>query len=487
MGAPSPEPRPAEGTARLASTAGARSIYFRGPRSGARGVSRESSARRRSGAAEKPRTGPAAAAYRARRDGAIARVHARQIFDSRGNPTVEVDVTLAGGAFGRAAVPSGASTGTHEAVELRDGASVYGGKGVSRAVANVNGEIARAVTGREAADQQGLDRTLIELDGTANKGRLGANAILGVSLATARAQSVHDNIPLWRSLGGEEATLLPMPALNVLNGGAHADNPVDFQEFMLVPVGADSFTTAMRLATETYHELKRTLKARGLATGVGDEGGFAPALSSSSEALDAIMTAIGKAGYDREMLLGVDCAASEFYDKTTQTYLMDGRRLSPAELSEYYEDLVDRYPVILIEDPFNEDAFEDFAYITSQLAGTTIVGDDLFVTNVDRLSKGIKLEAANALLLKLNQIGTMSEAFDAATLAFRNGYSVVVSHRSGETEDTTIADVAVALGSDFIKTGAPARSERNAKYNQLLRIQEFLGDAASYRGRNLQT
>jgi enolase len=277
--------------------------------------------------------------------------------------------------------------------------------------------------------------------------------------------------------------------MNVINGGAHAGNALSIQEFFIIPMAAETFSDALRMGVETYHELKHVLQAQygQGASNVGDEGGFAPALSSSSEALDAIMTAIGKAGYDREMLLGVDCAASEFYDKTTQTYLMDGRRLSPAELSEYYEDLVDRYPVILIEDPFNEDAFEDFAYITSQLAGTTIVGDDLFVTNVDRLSKGIKLEAANALLLKLNQIGTMSEAFDAATLAFRNGYSVVVSHRSGETEDTTIADVAVALGSDFIKTGAPARSERNAKYNQLLRIQEFLGDAASYRGRNLQT
>ena len=418
----------------------------------------------------------------------IEGVLGRQVLDSRGNPTVEVEV-FTGCGFGRAMVPSGASTGSNEALELRDNESDFGGKTVLRAVNNVNTVIAEEVIGMDVRAQRNVDKALKDLDGTPNKSNLGANAILGVSMAVARAAANSASMHLYEYLGGPNACTLPVPLMNVINGGAHAGNALSIQEFFIIPTRAETFSEALRMGVETYHELKHVLQTHygRAASNVGDEGGFAPALSSSSEALDAIMTAVGNAGYDQEMRLGVDCAASEFYDETTQTYLMDGKRLTPTELSEYYEDLVDRYPMMLIEDPFDEDAFEDFARITSRLGATTIVGDDLFVTNVDRLSEGIKLGAANALLLKLNQIGTMSEAFDAATLAFRNGYSVVVSHRSGETEDATIADVAVALGSEFIKTGAPARSERNAKYNQLLRIQEFLGDAASYRGRNLQT
>jgi enolase len=418
----------------------------------------------------------------------IEGVLGRQVLDSRGNPTVEVEV-FTGCGFGRAMVPSGASTGSNEALELRDDESGFGGKTVMRAVNNVNTVIAEEVIGMDVRAQRNIDKALNDLDGTPNKSNLGANAILGVSMAVARAAANSANMHLYEYLGGANACTLPVPLMNVINGGAHAGNALSIQEFFIIPVGADTFSEALRIGVETYHELKHVLQAQygQSASNVGDEGGFAPALSSSAEALDTIIKAISNAGYDKEIHLGVDCAASEFFNKTTGTYLVDGKSLSPAALSDYYKDLVDRYPIMLIEDPFDEDAFEDFAQITSRLAGTTIVGDDLFVTNVERLSKGIKLRAANALLLKLNQIGTMSEAFDAATLAFRNGYSVVVSHRSGETEDTTIADVAVALGSEFIKTGAPARSERNAKYNQLLRIQEFLGDAASYRGRNLYT
>ncbi|MGZ7134139.1 MAG: phosphopyruvate hydratase [Halobacteriota archaeon] len=417
----------------------------------------------------------------------IEGVLGRQVLDSRGNPTVEVEV-LTGCGFGRAIVPSGASTGSNEALELRDHETGFGGKSVLRAVSNVNAIIAEELIGMDVRAQRSIDQSMNDLDGTPNKSNLGANAILGVSMAVARAAANSVNMHLYEYLGGPNACTLPVPLMNVINGGAHAGNALSIQEFFVTPIGAETFSDALRMGVETYHELKRVLQTqygRG-ATNVGDEGGFAPPLHSSSEALDAIMTAISNAGYGQEMRLGVDCAASEFYDKATKTYSIDGNRLSSTELSNYYEDLVDRYPLILIEDPFSEDAFEDFALITSRLRGTTIVGDDLFVTNVERLSKGIGLGAANALLLKLNQIGTMSEAFDAATLAFRNGYSVVVSHRSGETEDTTIADVSVALGSEFIKTGAPARSDRNAKYNQLLRIQEFLGDAASYQGQHLQ-
>ena len=418
----------------------------------------------------------------------IEGVLGRQVLDSRGNPTVEVEV-FTGCGFGRAIVPSGASTGSNEALELRDHEMGFGGKTVLQAVNNVNAIIAEELIGMDVRAQRSIDQSMNDLDGTPNKSNLGANAILGVSMAVARAAANSVNMHLYEYLGGPNACTLPVPLMNVINGGAHAGNTLSIQEFFIIPMGAETFSDALRMGVETYHELKRVLQAQygPGATNVGDEGGFAPPLHSSSEALDAIITAIGQAGYVQEMRLGVDCAASEFYDKATKTYSIDGNRLSSTELSNYYEDLVDRYPLILIEDPFGEDAFEDFAQITSRLRGTTIVGDDLFVTNVERLSKGISLGAANALLLKLNQIGTMSEAFDAATLAFRNGYSVVVSHRSGETEDTTIADVSVALGSEFIKTGAPARSDRNAKYNQLLRIEEFLGDAASYQGRHLQT
>ena len=417
----------------------------------------------------------------------IEGVLARQVLDSRGNPTVEVEVFTSCG-FGRAIVPSGASTGSNEALELRDGEAGFGGKTVLRAVNNVNTVIAEKIIGMDVRAQRNIDRTLNSLDGTPNKSHLGANALLGVSMAIARAAADSTNMHLYEYLGGPNACTLPVPLMNVINGGAHAGNALSVQEFFIIPIGAQSFSDALRMGVETYHELRRVLQAQyGLgASNVGDEGGFAPALPSSFAALDAIRTAISNVGYQEEMRLGVDCAASEFYNKVTRTYLMDGKSLSPSKLSDYYKNLVDRYPIILIEDPFDEEAFEDFAKLTSRLDRTTIVGDDLFVTNVNRLSKGIKLGAANALLLKLNQIGTISEAFDAATLAFRNGYAVVVSHRSGETEDTTIADVAVALGSEFIKTGAPARSERNAKYNQLLRIQEFLGDSASFQGRNLQ-
>jgi enolase len=411
----------------------------------------------------------------------------RQVLDSRGNPTVEVEV-LTGCGFGRAIVPSGASTGSNEALELRDHETEFGGKTVLRAVSNVNEIIEEELIGMDVRAQRLIDQSMIDLDGTPNKSNLGANAILGVSMAVARAAANSVNMHLYEYLGGPNACRLPVPLMNVINGGAHAGNALSIQEFFVIPVGAETFSEALRMGVETYHELKMVLKAQygQGATNVGDEGGFAPPLHSSSEALDAITTAIDRAGYVQEMRLGVDCAASEFYEDATKTYSVDGNRLSPTELCDYYEDLIDRYPVILIEDPLSEDAFDDFAQLTSRLRGTTIVGDDLFVTNVERLSRGIRLGAANALLLKLNQIGTMSEAFDAATLAFRNGYSVVVSHRSGETEDTTIADVSVALGSDFIKTGAPARSDRNAKYNQLLRIEESLGDTAFYQGRLMQ-
>ena len=413
----------------------------------------------------------------------IERVLGRQVLDSRGNPTVEVEV-LTGCGFGRAIVPSGASTGSNEALELRDQEKAFGGKTVMRAVNNVNTIIAGKLVGMDVRAQRGVDRLLNDLDGTPNKSNLGANAILGVSMAVARAAANSVKMHLYEYLGGPSVCALPVPLMNIINGGAHAGNALSVQEFFIIPIGAETFPDALRMGVETYRELKRVLQAQfgAGATNVGDEGGFAPPFDSSSDALDAITKAVDRAGYTKEMWLGIDSAASEFYDKEKGRYTIDGERLSAPELSGYYADLIDRYPIKVIEDPFDEEAFEDFAKITSRLKDTTIVGDDLFVTNVERLSKGISLGAANALLLKLNQVGTISEAFDAATLAFRNGYSVVVSHRSGETEDTTIADVAVALGSEFIKAGAPARSERNAKYNQLLRIQEYLGDAASYQG-----
>jgi enolase len=416
----------------------------------------------------------------------IAHVRGRQIFDSRGNPTVEVDVRLESGAFGRAAVPSGASTGEHEAVELRDGGEAYGGKGVSNAVGHVNGEIAEAVAGRDAADQAGLDHALIALDGTDTKARLGANAILGVSLAVARAQADELDQPLWRYLGGEAAALLPTPMLNVLNGGAHADNPVDFQEFMIVPVGAANFAQAMRMATETYHRLKSTLNARGLATGVGDEGGFAPALESNEAPLELLVTSIEAAGYKpgEQIAIAMDPAASEFFSDGAYNLKGEGRTLSSAEMVDYYEQLIGRYPIISIEDGMAENDWDGWAALTERVGKRIqLVGDDIFVTNPAILRRGIEAAIANSILIKLNQIGTLTETLDTIALAHEASYTAVVSHRSGETEDALIADFVVATAVGQIKTGAPARSERVAKYNQLLRIEEELGDRARFAGR----
>jgi enolase len=416
----------------------------------------------------------------------ITQVHGRQIFDSRGNPTVEVDVRLDSGAFGRAAVPSGASTGEHEAVELRDAGHAFGGKGVTRAVGHVNGEIAAAVTGREADDQAGLDQALIELDGTDTKSRLGANAILGASLATARARAAELGQPLWRYLGGDQAELLPTPMLNVLNGGVHADNPVDFQEFMIVPVGADSFAHAMRMATETYHELKRTLHSRGLATGVGDEGGFAPALTSNEAPLELLVSAIESAGYrpGDEIAIAMDPASSEFFSDGAYRLKGEGRTLSSSEMVDYWEQLAGRYPIVALEDGMAEDDWEGWGMLTERLGDRVqLVGDDVFVTNPAILRRGIDAGIANSILIKLNQIGTLTETLATIALAHEADYRAVVSHRSGETEDALIADLVVATGVGQIKTGAPARSERVAKYNQLLRIEEELGDRARFAGR----
>ena len=411
----------------------------------------------------------------------IERVIGREILDSRGNPTVEVEVFTDCG-FGRAMVPSGASTGANEALELRDGESRYGGKGVAKAVNNVNNIISDCIVGTDVRAQRDIDRSLTELDGTPNKSNLGANAILGVSIAAARAAANSIDVPLFQYLGGSNAYTLPVPIMNVINGGRHAGNKLSIQEFHIIPIGAETFSEALRIGVETYHKLENVLRASygPGATNVGDEGGFAPNLTTTSEAFDAIIKAVDTAGYNEEIRLGMDCAASEFFK--AGKYTVDGKTLSNIELIDYYDELVSSYPIVLIEDPFEQDSYDDFARLTSRLSAEVIVGDDLFVTNTDRLAKGIEMGAANSLLLKLNQVGTISEAFDAATLAFRNGYSVVVSHRSGETEDTTIADVSVALGAEFIKTGAPARSDRNAKYNQLLRIEEYLGDSAYYKG-----
>jgi enolase len=417
---------------------------------------------------------------------AITQVHGRQIFDSRGNPTVEVDVSLESGASGRAAVPSGASTGEHEAVELRDGGESYGGKGVANAVGHVNGEIAKAVMGRDAADQAGLDHSLIALDGTDNKARLGANAILGVSLAVARAQAAELGQPLYRYLGGEDATLLPVPALNVLNGGAHADNPVDFQEFMIVPVGATSFAQAMRMATETYHQLKSTLNSRGLATGVGDEGGFAPALESNEAPLELLVAAIAAAGYTpgEDISIAMDPAASELFHDGAYELKGEGRTLTPAQMVDYYAQLIDRYPIVSIEDGMAENDWSGWKALTERIGDRIqLVGDDVFVTNPAILQRGIEAGIANSILIKLNQIGTLTETRDTMAMAHEAGYRCFVSHRSGETEDALLADFAVATASGQIKTGAPARSERVAKYNQLLRIEEELGDRARFAGR----
>ena len=410
----------------------------------------------------------------------------REILDSRGNPTVEVEVLLESGATGRAAVPSGASTGTHEAVELRDGGDRYGGKGVTRAVHYVNDEIAEVVIGLEALDQLGLDSALIDLDGTPNKSRLGANAILGVSLAVAHAAAEEVGLPLYRYVGGAGARLLPVPMMNVINGGAHADNNVDLQEFMIVPVGSASFSEALRWCAEIYHRLKGVLHERGLSTAIGDEGGFAPNLPSNEDALRVLVEAIEKAGRlpGEEVALAVDAAASEFYDDGAYRLAGEGRSLSPGEFASYLADLSGRYPIVSIEDGMAEDDWDGWAELT-KLLGTRVqlVGDDIFVTNPERLSRGIEAGVANAILVKVNQIGTLSETLETMSIAARSSYAAVMSHRSGETEDTTIADLAVATNCGQIKTGAPARSDRVAKYNQLLRIEGGLGDTARYAGR----
>jgi enolase 1/2/3 len=418
----------------------------------------------------------------------IERVHGRQILDSRGNPTVEVDVLLKSGAAGRAAVPSGASTGEFEAVELRDGGDAWGGKGVTTAVANVNGELAEAVKGIDPADQVGLDRAMIELDGTPNKGRLGANAILGISLAGAKAAAAEAGQPLWRYLGGEAAHVLPVPMMNVLNGGAHADNKVDFQEFMVVPVGAGSYSDALRKGAEVFHALKGTLHERGLSTAVGDEGGFAPDLDSNEAALEALMQGIEAAGYKpgEDLVIALDPATSELFEHGSYVLEHEGRTLSSSELAAYWAEMAGRYPILSIEDGMDEEDWEGWRELTERLGERVqLVGDDLFVTNTERLRRGIELGVANSILVKVNQIGTLTETLDAVRTAQEAGYTAVMSHRSGETEDTTIADLAVATGCGQIKTGAPSRSDRVAKYNQLLRIEEALGADASYPGRTV--
>jgi enolase len=415
---------------------------------------------------------------------AIAHVRGRQILDSRGNPTVEVDVRLTSGAFGRAAVPSGASTGEHEAVELRDGdARVYLGKGVGKAVANVNGEIAGALAGLDAGDQSQLDRVLVELDGTPNKSRLGANAILGASLAAAKAAADEAGVPLYRSLGGEEARTLPVPMLNVVNGGAHAQNRLDLQEFMVVPGGAETFSEALRLGAEVFHQLKAVLHERGLATGVGDEGGFAPDLESTEQAIEAILEAAERAGHRERIGIALDPAASEVFRDGAYVLEGEGKTLDPAEMVDFYADLAARYPLVSVEDGLDEEAWDDWRALTERLGATTqLVGDDLFVTNVKFLERGISEGVANAILVKVNQIGTLTEALETIEVAKRAGYASVISHRSGETEDTTIADLAVAVNAGQIKTGAPSRTDRVAKYNRLLRIEEELGERATYPG-----
>jgi enolase len=411
----------------------------------------------------------------------IAHVHGRQILDSRGNPTVEVEVGLESGALGRAAVPSGASTGVHEAVELRDGGAAYGGKAVTHAVANVNGEIADAVRGLDATEQEQLDRRLVDLDGTPNKGRLGANAILGVSLATAKAAATDAGAPLYRLLGGDDATTLPVPMLNVINGGVHAANSIDLQEFMLVPAGAESFAEALRVASETYHALKKVLEERGLSTGVGDEGGFAPDLPTSEAAIEAILEAAERAGHRERVAIALDPASSEVFEDGR--YRFEGRDLGSAELTGFWQELADRFPIVSLEDGNAEDDWDGWRLTTERLGDRLqLVGDDVFVTNPTRLQQGIERGVANSILIKVNQIGTLTETIEAVRLAQRNGYTAVMSHRSGETEDTTIADLVVALGTGQIKTGAPARSDRVAKYNQLLRIEEELGGRATYPG-----
>ena len=423
-------------------------------------------------------------------DTRIHQVHAREILDSRGNPTIEVEVRLEGGGFGRAAVPSGASTGEHEAWELRDGDKKrYGGKGVSKAVASVNQTIAPAVRGMDALDQSQLDNALIQLDGTPNKSKLGANALLGVSLANAHAAADSQKLPLFRYLGGEEAKVLPVPMMNILNGGAHSDAPIDFQEFMIMPKGAPSFAEALRYGVEVFHALKAVLKDRGLSTAVGDEGGFAPQLKSLEEALEAIAAAVKKAGYSlgEEIFIALDPASSEFYDREQNAYVFkksDGSKRSADELIDLYDSLARKFPIISIEDGCAEDDWDGWKKLTDRLgAKMQLVGDDLFVTNVLFLQKGIDLGVANSILVKVNQIGTLTETLATIDLAKKNDYTAVISHRSGETEDTTIADIAVATNAGQIKTGSLCRTDRVAKYNQLLRIAEELGDKAVYGGK----
>ena len=414
----------------------------------------------------------------------IEAIHAMQILDSRGNPTLEVEVVLDDGTLGRAAVPSGASTGAFEAVELRDGGAEYGGKAVAKAVQGVIDEIQPVLLGYDAGDQRLIDQALIDLDRTPDKSRLGANALVGVSMAVARAAAESAGLPLFRYLGGPNAHVLPVPQMNILNGGAHADNNVDVQEFMVLPVGAGTFADALRMGAETYHSLKSVLKQHGLSTGVGDEGGFAPDLRNNRAALDLIVEAIGKAGLEpgEDVALGLDAAASEFYSEGA--YRFEGSQRTASEMTAIFGEWLDAYPIVSIEDPLNEEDWQGWSELTARLGGRVqIVGDDIFVTNPERLRRGIAERTANSLLVKLNQIGTVTETLNAIALAQRSQFSCVISHRSGETEDTTIADLAVATNAGQIKTGAPARSERVAKYNQLLRIEELLGDAASYAGR----
>ena len=420
----------------------------------------------------------------------ISEIRARQILDSRGNPTVEVDVELSGGAVGRAAVPSGASTGEHEAWELRDGdKSVYGGKGVLKAIGSIDNVIAPALEGFDALDQVSLDKTMIELDGTTNKGQLGANALLAVSLANAHAAAAQLGMPLFKYLGGPNAKVLPVPMMNILNGGAHSDAPIDFQEFMIIPKGAASFSDALRQGTEIFHALKSVLKGRGLSTAIGDEGGFAPKLNSAEDALDSIAQAVKNAGYEfgKDIFIALDAASSEFYDKESNLYVFkksDGSKRTGAELVEYYKSLVSKYPIISIEDGAAENDWDTWKLLTDAIGDKVqLVGDDLFVTNVSFLRKGIDCGVANSILVKVNQIGTLTETLDAIELAKENRYTAVISHRSGETEDTTIADIAVATNAGQIKTGSLCRTDRVAKYNQLLRIEEELGENAIYGGK----
>ena len=415
---------------------------------------------------------------------AIASVHARQLLDSRGNPTLEVDVRLASGAFGRAAVPSGASTGEHEAVELRDGdPGAYLGKGVTTAVANVNGELAGAMVGLDAADQRALDTAMVELDGTPTRSRLGANAILGCSLAAAKAAAADARLPLYRHLGGDGARTLPVPLMNVINGGAHADNRLDLQEFMVVPAEAETFSDALRIGAEVYHRLKAVLHERGLSTAVGDEGGFAPDLESTERAIETILEAAERAGHRDRIAIALDPAASEVFRDGAYHLPGEGRVLEPGEMVDFYRDLADRFPLVSIEDGVDENAWGDWRSLSDAIGERVqLVGDDLFVTNVEFLRRGIAEQVGNAILVKVNQIGTLTESLDVIELARSAGYATVISHRSGETEDTTIADLAVAVNAGQIKTGAPSRTDRVAKYNQLLRIEEELGDEAVYPG-----